>query len=232
MAWSTRELAELAGTTLQAVWHYHEVGLMEEPDRLADGQEQYGVPHLLRVLQIERLVDLGVPLAQVATAGRDEPDPDEALRLLDADLAARIARLQRVLADLPASLDAVGDDVPDVDRTMLLVYARVLDDPGTAHLRQGRAQAPRAASDEFEQLPSDADEVTRGRLAGAIAAATREQLRDHLRLGDVEGHASHRLDIGGSPVLAALRQLYNPAQVDVLRRAYDLTWTDPDRPGP
>jgi hypothetical protein len=31
MAWSTRELAELAGTTLRAVRHYHEVGLLAEP---------------------------------------------------------------------------------------------------------------------------------------------------------------------------------------------------------
>ncbi|WP_433560110.1 MerR family DNA-binding transcriptional regulator [Pseudonocardia xinjiangensis] len=28
MAWSTRELADLAGTTVRAVRHYHDVGLL------------------------------------------------------------------------------------------------------------------------------------------------------------------------------------------------------------
>ena len=31
MPWSTRELAELAGTTVKAVRHYHEIGLLDEP---------------------------------------------------------------------------------------------------------------------------------------------------------------------------------------------------------
>ena len=35
MAWSTRQLAELAGTSLRAVRHYHDVGLLPEPERLS-----------------------------------------------------------------------------------------------------------------------------------------------------------------------------------------------------
>jgi DNA-binding transcriptional MerR regulator len=37
MAWSTRQLAELTGTTLRTVRHYHDVGLLEEPKRRANG---------------------------------------------------------------------------------------------------------------------------------------------------------------------------------------------------
>lgn len=37
MAWSTRRLAELAGTSLRTVRHYHEVELLAEPERRADG---------------------------------------------------------------------------------------------------------------------------------------------------------------------------------------------------
>src|SRR5204863_5377681 len=40
MAWSTREIAELAGTSLRAVRHYHEVGLLAEPERRANGYKQ------------------------------------------------------------------------------------------------------------------------------------------------------------------------------------------------
>jgi hypothetical protein len=54
VAWSTREIAELAGTTVRAVRHYHEVGLLDEPKRRANGYKQYGVAHLIRLLRIKR----------------------------------------------------------------------------------------------------------------------------------------------------------------------------------
>jgi DNA-binding transcriptional MerR regulator len=64
LAWSTREIAELAGTTVRAVRHYHEVGLLAEPERRANGYKQYGVAHLIHVLRIKRLTDLGFSLSQ------------------------------------------------------------------------------------------------------------------------------------------------------------------------
>ncbi|MFD2466244.1 MerR family transcriptional regulator [Amycolatopsis silviterrae] len=42
--------------------HYHEVGLLAEPERLANGYKQYGVVHLVRLLRIKRLVGLGFSL--------------------------------------------------------------------------------------------------------------------------------------------------------------------------
>ena len=65
MAWSTRELAELAGTSLRAVRHYHDQGLLPEPPRSTNGYKHYGVRHLIQLLHIRRLVDLGVPLAEI-----------------------------------------------------------------------------------------------------------------------------------------------------------------------
>ena len=58
MSWSTREIAELAGTSLRAVRHYHDVGLLPEPERRSNGYKQCGVAHLVRLLRIKRLVDL------------------------------------------------------------------------------------------------------------------------------------------------------------------------------
>jgi DNA-binding transcriptional MerR regulator len=40
VAWSTRQVAELAGTTVKAVRHYHKVGLLNEPERGANGLSQ------------------------------------------------------------------------------------------------------------------------------------------------------------------------------------------------
>jgi hypothetical protein len=59
MAWSTRELAEPAGTTLKTVRHYHRIGLLEEPERAANGYKRYRVKHLVRLLRIRRPADLG-----------------------------------------------------------------------------------------------------------------------------------------------------------------------------
>jgi len=65
VAWSTRELAELAGTTVKSVRYYRQLGLLEEPERLGDGYKQYELRHLVRLLQITRLTELGFPLSQI-----------------------------------------------------------------------------------------------------------------------------------------------------------------------
>lgn len=59
MSWSTRQLAELAGTTVKAVRHYHEVGLLEEPERASNRNKQYWTAYLVRLLQIRRLREAG-----------------------------------------------------------------------------------------------------------------------------------------------------------------------------
>jgi DNA-binding transcriptional MerR regulator len=140
MAWSTREIAELAGTSLRAVRHYHEVGLLDEPERLPNGYKQYGVAHLVRLLRIKRLADLGFSLPQIAAMGEDDDHPEEALRELDAELAATIARLQRIRVELGALLrqSAPTDLPPEIataaaraglsgaDRSFVVVMSRVL----------------------------------------------------------------------------------------------------------
>jgi DNA-binding transcriptional MerR regulator len=75
VAWSTREIAELAGTTLRAVRHYHAIGLLDEPERRANGYKQYGVAHLVRILRIKRLIDLGFSLAQISAMGDADEHP-------------------------------------------------------------------------------------------------------------------------------------------------------------
>jgi len=80
VARSTRELAELAGTTVKSVRYYHQLGLLDEPERLGNGYKQYEVRHLVRLLQITRLTELGVPLAQIESIGSTDDDPQGALR--------------------------------------------------------------------------------------------------------------------------------------------------------
>ncbi|NEE29361.1 MerR family transcriptional regulator, partial [Streptomyces sp. SID7982] len=78
--WSTSQLADLAGTTERAVRHYHQVGLVPEPERRANGYKRYGVRHLVRVLRIRRLSRLGLSLTRVAELGDADGHPRDVLR--------------------------------------------------------------------------------------------------------------------------------------------------------
>src|SRR5689334_18302977 len=104
MAWSTRELAELAGTTVNTIRHYHRLGLLEEPERRYNGYKQYGVADLVCLLRIRRLADLGVPLSQIGDVRASGDSDPELLRELDGELEAKIARLQRARSDIQAVL--------------------------------------------------------------------------------------------------------------------------------
>lgn len=151
MAWSVREIAELAGTSLRAVRQYHEIGLLEEPERRANGYKQYGVTHLVRVLRIKRLSDLGFSLAQVAAMGDVQDHPTEALRPIDAVPAATIKGLQRARVELGLILhQAVPTDHPS--------------DFALAEAEAPNLPADPAASD-FDHLLADAGEPTRQDIA-------------------------------------------------------------------
>lgn len=104
------ELAGLVGTTVRTLRHYHRIGLLDEPPRTASGYREYGLPHLVRLLQVRRLVDLGLSLDAVAQA-LDGPATrrDGLLDALDAELAARIEQLQRRRAALRTVRERAGD---------------------------------------------------------------------------------------------------------------------------
>lgn len=42
--------ATFAGTTPRAVRHYHQIGLLPEPERGADGRRRYGYDDMIRLL--------------------------------------------------------------------------------------------------------------------------------------------------------------------------------------
>lgn len=231
MAWSTRELAELAGTSLRAVRHYHEVGLLAEPERRANGYKQYGVAHLVRLLRIKRLVDLGFSLSQIAAMGDADDHPEDALRTLDAELAATIERLQRARVELgvilrrSAPADLPPEFVPatglsDADRGFVTVMTRVLGPrylQTYADMLQDMPSAPTDA--EFNELPADADEPARIDLAERMVPYLREVLAKHPGLAEPHSDAPRGPQFVEETMIKAVNDLYNPAQADVLRRA-------------
>lgn len=233
MAWSTRQLADLAGTTVKTVRHYHEIGLLDEPERAANGYKQYRTEHLVRLLQIRRLSDLEVPLAQIAAMGRADEDPDEAITVLDAELAATIERLQRIRtelalilrhrapADVPAGFGHLARELSVADRSMIMIYSRLFSPEAMAQLTDMMAHRD-PTDDEFEQLPADADADTVADLARRMAPVIRELQQRHPWAADPGAYAKEGAELTGETVTQMLRDLYHPAQLQVLQRAHSI----------
>lgn len=232
MAWSTRELAELAGTTLKTVRHYHSVGLLPEPERRVNGYKQYGAAHLVRLLRIRRLVDLGIPLARIGEMVDDPGSGTDALRALDAELGEQIARLQRVRdevaaivehgvgADLPEGFSDVGEHLSPADRALMLVYSRLYDDDGMQQLREMIGALGRTPLDrELEALPDDADDATRQELAERFAPYLAEIRSRWSWVNDPSSHASRSPAEMQATVVRTMLEVYSVAQLDVMARA-------------
>jgi DNA-binding transcriptional MerR regulator len=233
VAWSTREIAELAGTSQRAVRHYHEVGLLAEPERRTNGYKQYGVAHLIRLLRITRLTNLGFSLSQIADLGDGDEHPEEALRTIDAELATTIERLNRVRrelgvilrrttpTDLPNELaGAVDAGLTGADRAFVVVASRVLDPEGVqayGNLLNDLPDDP--VSSELDGLPADADEATRRDLAERLAGYLQALYTEHPALRDAAAHAPRGIHFASQTFGLAMKDLYNPAQIDVMRRA-------------
>ncbi|MEV0822866.1 MerR family transcriptional regulator [Nonomuraea rubra] len=88
------QLAARVGVTVRAVRHYHQCGLLPEPERDASGYRRYGPRAVVDLIRIKTLVAAGVPLARVEQllgAGRDEFAA--AIAEIDRQMAAKIADL-------------------------------------------------------------------------------------------------------------------------------------------
>ncbi|BAY00157.1 transcriptional regulator, MerR family protein [Mycobacteroides stephanolepidis] len=233
MGWSTRELAELAGTSLRAVRHYHDIGLLDEPKRRSNGYKSYGVAHLVRVLQIKRLTGLGLSLKQIAEMDEADENPQEALRALDTELAATIERLQHIRdelgqilssevpADMPPEFGsaAVAMELTDTDRSLAFVMSRVLGPVGLqAFIGMFLDQQDRDLDRELEDLAADADEQMRADLAARMSAHARKLYADHPGMLNSTADAPRGQQFAERTVARALLDRFNPAQLDVLVR--------------
>jgi len=88
-------LASYAGVTIRAVRHYHQIGLLREPERDASGYRTYDAAAVVRLIRIRTLAEAGVPLARVRELLDADPDTfDAATAEIDQQLRAQIRALQ------------------------------------------------------------------------------------------------------------------------------------------
>lgn len=104
------QVADYVGVTVRAIRHYHQRGLLAEPERDYSGYRRYDANAVVDLIKIKTLADSGVPLARIKDLLRAEPEQfSQAVSQIDAALRARIRDLReqrRRIAGL-----AVGDSM-------------------------------------------------------------------------------------------------------------------------
>lgn len=238
MTWSARELGELAGTSRRTVRHYQELGLLHEPVRTSNGYQHYDVSHLVRLLRIRRLAELGLPLSQVRELGENDAHPKEALESLRAGIDDDIERLQRlrgdvddILAgstpvDLPVEFAASVRELSQADHYLTVALSKILSPPAVDAWKQILAPYGNVpAVIAFDTLEPNAPEATRAQVTTDLAAHMREiEKRSPSAMQLIREDLVHRAD-SRRRVDDVLAHLYNEAQLDVVRRAaVQLRW--------
>ena len=63
----SKDLAEITGTTIRAIRHYLQLGLLEEPPRDSNGYRRFNAAHVVQVLRIKMLAESGASLKHISS---------------------------------------------------------------------------------------------------------------------------------------------------------------------
>ena len=122
-------------------------------------------------------------------------------------------------------------DLSDADRAFVTVLGRVVGPQrrrAWAEMLQDLPDDPVAT--EFDDLPEDADEATRQDIAERIVPYVRALRARHPNLAGAHSDAPHGERFAARTVATAIQDLYNPAQLDVMRRTGALLRAGPTEP--
>ncbi|WP_327278503.1 MerR family transcriptional regulator (plasmid) [Streptomyces sp. NBC_01224] len=89
------DAAAFAGTTPRAIRHYHQIGLLPEPERGGDGRRRYGYDDMIRLLWIRKMSEAGISLDDMRAAFDEARDVEDVLGRLEETLAAQEADIKR-----------------------------------------------------------------------------------------------------------------------------------------
>jgi len=196
----SHEIAALGGVTVRALRHYHQVGVLPEPERGSNGYRDYTVHDLVRLLRVKRLAALGIALERMPEMLDGEPATQEdLLDSLDRDIDAEIERLRaqqsliRVIRanqaapDFPPQLARFfamfGGDKPTtigrVDREQAVLLAHLVGEAGVEQVAAlyddlARSVGPadiQGFAREFDELPATAGDKQIDGLVERFAAA-------------------------------------------------------------
>lgn len=95
------DAAAFVGTTPRAIRHYHEIGLLPEPERGSDDRRRYGYEDMIRLLWIRKMADAGIALDDIHAAFAD---PTSGGADSDDDIVGTLERLEQTLVAQEAEL--------------------------------------------------------------------------------------------------------------------------------
>lgn len=126
------ECAEITGTTVRAIRHYHQIGLVPVPEE-KHGRRDYNDTHVARILRIRWLAGAGLSLDAIGGM-LEGSTPQEDLHATDQLLTEQIRQLraqQQRVRELIATVES-GRALTPITPTVEDFYSRViarLDDP-------------------------------------------------------------------------------------------------------
>lgn len=104
-------------------------------------------------------------------------------------------------------------------RSLLLIYAQLYDADAMEQVRRIMEMPRAAAALDFEVIAADADEATRDSVAQAHASELAEAMVRYPWLRDQNDYLTKSESVTGATLAAALQDIYNVAQRDVIARA-------------
>ncbi|MBU6533007.1 MerR family transcriptional regulator [Streptomyces mayonensis] len=181
------DAAAFVGSTPRAIRHYHEIGLLPEPERGGDDRRRYGYEDMIRLLWIRRMADAGIALDDIrdalatgtASAAADGGDGvagtlerlEESLAGQEAELRRQRTAVQRMRAE-GSRMGLLSDFVTErlkglpegslrqADLDSLLVMERIYGPLGAAvHATRFIALATHPALREESDRIDDAEEA-------------------------------------------------------------------------
>ncbi len=195
----------MVGVSTRTVRHYHHLGLLPEPERLANGYREYRLRDAVALARVRRLAELGLSLDEVRDVLADDQGRElrEMLLELYADLAreqaaiaARRARLAALLAEADLHPDStVSPDMAEVlrglptgssafaqlDRELLTLAATTSDPEGGAGFAELlRPLTEPEAYARGHALIARLDELADADPGDPLVAVVARDLADHL----------------------------------------------------
>ncbi len=192
-------LASYAGVTIRAVRHYHQIGLLPEPERDASGYRTYDAAAVVRLIRIRTLAEAGVPLARVRELLDADPATFAAATAqIDRQLREQIRALQqhrRRIAQLGSgdSLALPREVVDYLDRLRTIGASEVIIEPERDAWILMAARYPEAIPDFMAEKVAQLDNpkvVRLYQLIGSIA----ENWQDEKVLGETADLMSELLE--------------------------------------
>jgi len=93
--------AAFVGTTPRAIRHYHQIGLLPEPERGSDDRRRYGYDEMIRLLWIRRMADAGIALDDIRDAFVDATGTADS----DGEVTSILDRVEETLVARQAELE-------------------------------------------------------------------------------------------------------------------------------